>query len=70
MDRFLVTWYDGNRQRVSIVDNGGGVYPFGVDPSMIHDDCEHINVIISIPNDFDPLVVIDDEEVTLESVEP
>lgn len=64
--RFLVTWYDGDNDRVSIVEDNKGKLPFGTLPLDISDDCEHINIIVSVPDDFETdLIVIDDVQVTL-----
>jgi hypothetical protein len=67
MQRWLVVYYNGNEEKVKLIDEEGGTFPFGVEPSQIADDCETINVIIEMPDDtYVPMVVIDDTEVQLE----
>lgn len=67
--QWVITWYDGDQQRVSIVDDADPRFPYGVDPSMIHDECEAINAIIGVDGGI-TIVVMDDEEAHVESVEP
>lgn len=67
MQRYLVLYYDGNDNKAKLIDDDGMRFPFGVDESMIDESCELINAIVEMPdNTTVPLVVIDDQEVTLE----
>lgn len=66
MSRYLVTWYDGNAERVSIVEPEPGTFPFGVQPEAVHPQCEQINVIVEVADDFEPtMIVIEDREAEL-----
>lgn len=50
--KWLVLWYDGNRNRVTLVEDNGANLPFGVDLGVIDADCELINAIVGVPDDF------------------
>jgi hypothetical protein len=67
IQRFLVIYYDGNENRAKLIDDTEMRFPFGVDESMVGDDCASITAIIRVVDATTvPEVVIDDQPVTLE----
>jgi hypothetical protein len=68
--KYLVTWYDGNDERATLVEDSGAKFPYGVEPEMIDDRCEQINVIVAVPDNFDEdTCVVLDRDVPIERVE-
>jgi hypothetical protein len=67
MQRYLVLYYDGNANKAKLIDDAECRFPFGVEPEMVGEDCEAINYIVEVVDATTiPMVVIDDQEVTLE----
>lgn len=65
--KYLVMWYDGDNNRVTLVTDGSNQFPFGVTPDMISDDCYHINAIVEVPDKFNATTwIADDREQGIE----
>jgi hypothetical protein len=58
------------RTRFADPAEAAGTLSFAVEPDMVHPDCEQINVIVGVPDDFEPdIVVIGDEEAMIEGAD-
>jgi hypothetical protein len=73
--RWIVIYYNGDETKAAMIDDdssdGSVKMPFGVEPHQVADDCVDITAIIEVNDNTDvPMVVIDDEEFSLDPADP
>lgn len=73
--RWIVIYYDGNETKAAMIDDDMSDntvrMPFGVSPEQVADDCVDITAIIEVFDDArTPMVVIDDQEFSLDPDDP
>lgn len=67
--RYVVIYYDGDNTKAKLIDDTENRFPFGVEPDMVSEDCVDITAIVEVGTASAPLVVIEDQEVSLDEAD-